>query len=168
MQEGATFSDIEPFKPLTTKFTMLWYSSDMGKQWQSNAVFHTYYLQLKRAIEVVPHMMLNTLHQFQSLMKFHVDRHFIYITVRTDEQKEELQSYYKLIEEDLEEIMTKDWSPELLIPVDPAKMSYPELIDSPKTTHEEKDRPKPNRRKKTEEDQNLSSSSEGTASVSLG
>jgi hypothetical protein len=40
-------------------------------------------------------------------MKFHVDRHFIYITVFLDEHKEEIQSYYKLTEEDLEEI-TKD------------------------------------------------------------
>jgi hypothetical protein len=42
-------------------------------------------------------------------MKFCIDRHFIYITARADEHKEELQSYYKLTEEDIEEI-TKDWS----------------------------------------------------------
>jgi hypothetical protein len=96
----------------------------MGKQWQSNAVFHTYYLQLKRAIGVVPRLTSNTLHRFRPLMKLCVDRHFIYITVRADEHKEELQSYYKLIEEDLDEI-TKDWSADLLIPVDPAKISDP-------------------------------------------
>jgi hypothetical protein len=56
MPEGATFLDIEPFEPLAAKFTTLWYSSDMGKQWQSNTVFHTYYLQLKRAIEAEPRM----------------------------------------------------------------------------------------------------------------
>jgi hypothetical protein len=33
MPEGVTFLDIEPFEPLSTKFTMLWYSSDMGKKW---------------------------------------------------------------------------------------------------------------------------------------
>jgi hypothetical protein len=44
MPEGATFLEIEPSEPLAVKITMLWYSSDMGKQWQSNAVFHTYYL----------------------------------------------------------------------------------------------------------------------------
>jgi hypothetical protein len=165
--EGATFPDIESFEPLTAKFTTLWYSSDMGKQWQSNAVFHTYYLQLKRAIEVVPRMTSNTLHRFRPLMKFHRDRHFIYITAHADEHKEELQSYYKLTEEDLEEI-TKDWSAELLIPADPTEMSDPELIDSPETTHEAKDLPGPSRRKKTEEVQNLSSASEGTASVSPG
>jgi hypothetical protein len=31
MTEGATFPDIEPFKPLATKFSTLWYSSDMNK-----------------------------------------------------------------------------------------------------------------------------------------
>jgi hypothetical protein len=87
--------------------------------------------------------------------------------VHADEHKEELQSYYKLTEEDLEEI-TKDWSAELLIPADPTEMSDPELIGSPETTHEAKDHPGPSRRKKTEEVQNLSSASEGTASVSPG
>jgi hypothetical protein len=48
MLEGAKFLDIEPFEPLAVKFTTLWYSSDMNKQWQSNTVFHTYYLQLKK------------------------------------------------------------------------------------------------------------------------
>jgi hypothetical protein len=46
----------------------------------------------------------NTLDMFTPLMKFHIDRHFIYVTARVDENKEELQSYYKLTEEDLEEI----------------------------------------------------------------
>jgi hypothetical protein len=90
MMEGATFLDIEPFEPLVAKFTTLWYSSDIGKQWQSNAVFHTYYLQLKMVIRVVPRMTLNTLHRFRPLMKFHTDWHFIYITTRADEHKEEI------------------------------------------------------------------------------
>jgi hypothetical protein len=51
MSEGATFPDIEPFKPLAMKFSTLWYSSDMNKKWQSNVVFHTYYNQLKIAIQ---------------------------------------------------------------------------------------------------------------------
>jgi hypothetical protein len=38
MPEGATFLDIDPFEPLTTNFTTLWYSSNMGKQWQLNEV----------------------------------------------------------------------------------------------------------------------------------
>jgi hypothetical protein len=33
MFEGVTFLDIELFEPLAANFTMLWYSSDMGKQW---------------------------------------------------------------------------------------------------------------------------------------
>jgi hypothetical protein len=37
-------------------------------------------------------------------MKFHVDRHFIYITTHRDEIKEELQYYYKLTDEDMAEI----------------------------------------------------------------
>jgi hypothetical protein len=41
MIEGATFPEIDPSKPLAWKFTTLWYSSNMEKQWQSNAVFHT-------------------------------------------------------------------------------------------------------------------------------
>jgi hypothetical protein len=44
MSEGATFPEVESSKPLATKFTTLWYSSDMEKQWQTNVVFHTYYL----------------------------------------------------------------------------------------------------------------------------
>jgi hypothetical protein len=114
-----------------------------------------------------PRMMLNTLHQFRTLMKFHVDRYFIYITAHTDEHKEEIKSYYKLTEEDLEEI-TKDWSAELLIPADPAEMFDPELIGSSEATHEEHNTPGTNRRKKTEKVQNLSSASEETTSESLG
>jgi hypothetical protein len=44
MPKGVTFPEIETSEPLAAKFTSLWYSSDMGKQWKSNAVFHTYYL----------------------------------------------------------------------------------------------------------------------------
>jgi uncharacterized protein YsxB (DUF464 family) len=79
-------------------------------------VFHTYYLQLKRAIESFPQMISNTLHRFRPFLKFRADRHFIYINARGDEQKEELQSYYKLTEEDMEEI-TKEWPAKFLIPV---------------------------------------------------
>jgi hypothetical protein len=68
-------------------------------------------------------------------MNFNVDQHFIYITVRVDEHKEQLQSYYKLTEEDLEET-TKDWSTYLLIPTDPAEMYDPEL-DSLETNYKE-------------------------------
>jgi hypothetical protein len=167
MLKGATFLDIESFEPLIVNFTMLWYSSDMGKQWKSEAIFHIYYLQLKRAIEVVPCMTPKSLHRFRPLMKFCADRHFIYITTHTNEHKEKLQSYDKIIEEDLEEI-TKDWLAELLIPTNLTKMLYLELMGSPETTHETKDTPGPNRRKKTQEVQKLSSALEETASVSPG
>jgi hypothetical protein len=146
MPEGATFPDIEPFKPLPGNFSTLWYSSNMGKQWQLNTVFHTYYLQLKRVIGAVPHMTQNTLHRFKPLMKSHADQHFIYITVHADKNKEQIQSYYNLTEEDLEEI-TKDWSTELLIPTDPTEMSDPKLIGSSKATHEEHDTPVTSMRK---------------------
>jgi hypothetical protein len=159
MPEGATFPDIEPFEPLAVKFSTLWYSSDMNKQWQSNVVFHTYYNQLKTTIQSEPRITLNTLHWFRPLMKFSADRHFIYITARADEHKQQLQSYYKLMEEDLEEI-TKDWSVDLLIPADPVEISD---IDSPETVQ---DTPGPSRTKKTEEVQDLDSASVKTASIS--
>jgi hypothetical protein len=44
MLEGETFPELEAYEPLAAKFTSLWYSSDVVKQWQSNVVFHTYYL----------------------------------------------------------------------------------------------------------------------------
>jgi hypothetical protein len=103
----------------------------MNKQWQSNVVFHTYYLQLKRVIKAEPCMTSNTLQRFQPLMNFCTDQHFIYITAQADEHKEQLQLYYKLTEEDLEEI-TKNWSAYLLIPTDPIEMYDP---NNPKTTH---------------------------------
>jgi hypothetical protein len=167
MPEGATFPDIEPFEPLTAKFTTLWYSSDMGKKWHSNAVFHTYYLQLKRAIESFPRMMPNTLDRFRTLMKFCADRHFLYITTHTNENKEELQSYYNLTEEDLEEI-TKEWPTEFLIPVAKVELSDPNLIGSPVVTREEYNAPNSSRIKKNEDVQELSSASEETASDSPG
>jgi hypothetical protein len=140
MSEGATFLDIDPFEPLAAKFTTLRYSSDMRKQWQLNVVFHMYYLWLKRAIEAEPRMTPNTLQRFRPLMKFRTDRQFIYITVRADEHKEELQPYYKLTEEDFDEI-TKDWSKDLLIPIDPTEISDP---DSPETMQKVHDTPRHN------------------------
>jgi hypothetical protein len=114
---GSDIPEVEPSEPLAARFTTLWYTSDMVKQWQSNVVFHAYYLQLKCAIESFPRMTLNTLHTYRPLAKFHADRHFIYITARRDESKEELQSYYKLTDEDMEEI-TKEWPAEFLVPVE--------------------------------------------------
>jgi hypothetical protein len=86
--EDATFSDLDPFQPLVVEFSTLWYSNDMRKQWKSNVIFHTYYNQLKRAIQSEPQIPPNTLFSFMPLMKFSVDCYFIYITSRTDENKE--------------------------------------------------------------------------------
>jgi len=82
--------------------------NDMWKQWQLNRVFHAYYQQLKVSIESFPHMKLCTLHQYIALAMFHADPHFIYITARRDERKEELQSYYNMVNEDMAQIM-KEW-----------------------------------------------------------
>jgi hypothetical protein len=90
--EGTTFSDIEPFEPLAMKFSTLWYSSDINKKWKSNVMFHTYYNQLKTSIQSEPCITPNTLHHSRPLMKFSADHHFIYVTARDDEHKEELQS----------------------------------------------------------------------------
>jgi hypothetical protein len=164
LPEGATFPDLDPFEPLAAKFSTLWYSNDMNKQWKSNVVFHTYYNQLKLAIQSEPRITPNTLHRFRPLMKFSADRHFIYITVRADENKEQLQSYYKLTEEDLEEI-TKEWSTDLLVSADPTELSD---IDSPEAAQ---DTPGPSKTKKTkktkkdEEIQDVDSRSVRTASI---
>jgi hypothetical protein len=93
------------------------------------------------------------------LMKFSVDRHFIYITACTDEHKQQLQSYYKLTEEDLEEI-TKECSADLLIPTDPTEISD---IDSPKVAQ---NTPGPSKTKKNEESQYVRSTLAKTASIS--
>jgi hypothetical protein len=130
-------------------------------------VFHTYYLQLKRAIESFPHMTSNTLHRFRPIVKFHIDRHFIYITMCGDEHKEELQSYYKLTEEDMEEI-TKEWPAEFLVPVEQTELSDLDLIGSPVVTQEEYDGPSSSKKKKKEEVQEINSASEETASDSPG
>jgi hypothetical protein len=66
-------------------------------------------------------------------MKFNADRHFIYITVRADEHQEQLQSYYKLTKDDLEDI-AKEWSTDLLIPANPIEIYD---IDIPEDTQKE-------------------------------
>jgi hypothetical protein len=88
MSEGATFLDIEPLEPLAAKFSTLWYLNDMKKKWKSNVIFHTYYRQLKVAIQSAPCITLNTLHKFRPLMKFNADHHSIYITTHADEHKQ--------------------------------------------------------------------------------
>jgi hypothetical protein len=114
---------------------------------------------MKIAIKFEPRMTLNTLHQFRPLMNFNTDRHFIYIAARVDEHKQQIQSYYKLTEEDLEDI-TKDWLVNLLILADPVEISD---IDNPKTAQ---DTPGPSKTKKTKEFQELDNASMKTASIS--
>jgi hypothetical protein len=104
-------------------------------------------------------MTLNALHRFWPLMKFSIDRHFIYITTHVDEHKQQLQSYYKMTEEDLEEI-TKDCSTNLLLPADPVEISD---VDNPETAQ---DTPGPSKTKKTEEVQELDNASIKIASIS--
>jgi hypothetical protein len=111
--------------------------------------------------------MLNTLHRFRPFVKFCTDRHFIYITTREDEHKEELQSYYNLTKEEMEEI-TKEWPVDLLIPVEQEEFSNPDLIESPVVTCEEYDAPNNSRRTKKEEVQEMNSVSKETASNSPG
>jgi hypothetical protein len=91
----------------------------MMKKWQSNVVFHAYYQELKVFIDSFPHMTLCTLHQYRPITKFHTDPHLVYITARKDENKEELQSYYKITDEDMEHI-TKEWLEEFLVHVSDA------------------------------------------------
>jgi hypothetical protein len=114
----------------------------MKKWWKSNAIFHTYYTQLKLVIQSEPRMTPNNLHRFQPLINFSAYRHFIYLTSCVNENKEQLQSYYKLTEEDLEEI-TKEWSANLLIPANLAEVSDIDNLVGVQNT------PRPSKTKKT-------------------
>jgi hypothetical protein len=93
----------------------------------------------------------NNLHRFQPLIKFGVDRHFIYITTRAYDNKEQLYLYYNLIEEYLEDI-TKEWSVDLLIPADPAEVSG---IDIPEAAENTPRPSKTNKTKKTKKDEEI-------------
>jgi hypothetical protein len=63
------------------------------------------------------------------------------------------------MEDDLEEI-TKEWSADLLVPVDPAEMSD---VDNLETTQ---DTPGPSKTKKNEDAQDVNNTSAKTASIS--
>jgi hypothetical protein len=92
-------------------------------------------------------------------MKFSVDHHFTYITTCIVENKQQLQSYYKLTEDELEEI-TKEWSADLLVPMDLAEMSD---VDIPETMS---DTPGPSKMKKNDEMHDVHSTSVETSSTS--
>jgi hypothetical protein len=95
---------------------------------------------------------------------FHVDRHFIYIIARRDESKEKLQSYYKLTDEDMEEI-TKEWQEEFLVLVDDAELSDPDIIRSPLVTQAKHvGQTSAKKKKKKEEVQNIETDEEDSAS----
>jgi hypothetical protein len=130
MPEGATFLKIEPLEPLDARFSTLWYTNDMSKQWQLNVVFHAYYQQLKFSIKSFPRMTPCTLHQYRPIAKFCADPYFIYITMCRDESKDELQSYYKLTNEDMDNIM-KEWPEEFHTPVLDAELSNTDIIGIP-------------------------------------
>jgi hypothetical protein len=93
------------------------------------------------------------------VMKFNADYHFTYITTHVDEHKQHFQSYYKLIEDDLEEI-TKEWSIDLLVAADAAEMSD---IDSPEAMQ---NTPGLGKTKKDVEVQDIHITSMKTASLS--
>jgi hypothetical protein len=75
----------------------------------------------------------HTLHQYRPLAKFHADQHFIYIIARRYERKEELQSYYKLVDEDMEKI-TKEWLEEFHVSIDDVELFETDIIGSPLVT----------------------------------
>jgi hypothetical protein len=79
--------------------------------------------------------------------------------VHTNVHKQQLQSYYKLSEEDFEQI-TKEWSVDLLVPADPAEMSD---VDSPKSML---DTPGPHKTKKDVEVQYIHSTFTKTTLIS--
>jgi hypothetical protein len=99
-------------------------------------VFHAYYQKLKVSIESFSRMTPRTLHQYRLIEKFHVDPHFIYITSRIDENKEELQSYYNLTDEDMEQI-TKEWLEDFLVPIVDVELFDIDTIGSPMVTRVE-------------------------------
>jgi hypothetical protein len=131
----------------------------MNKEWKSNFIFHAYYNQLKNAIQSTPCLIPNTLHRFRTLIKFSVDSHFTYITTRANENKQQLQSYYKLTEEYLEQI-TKKWSVDLLIAVYPIEISNVESPEAMSNT------PGPSKTKRDDEVQDIHNTSTKTTSIS--
>jgi hypothetical protein len=57
-----------------------------------------------------------------------------------------MQSYYKLTDEDMEEI-TKEWSVEFLVPVEEVELSDLKLIGSPVVTRTKYDGPRSAKKK---------------------
>jgi hypothetical protein len=70
-----------------------------------------------------------------------------------------LQSYYKLTEEDLEEI-TKEWSTNLFIPTNPVELSIVDILEAAPDT------PGPSKTKKPKEVHDVDNTSLRTVSIS--
>jgi hypothetical protein len=96
---------------------------------------------------------------FRTLIKFSADHHFTYITMCIDEHKQQLQSYYKLIEEDLEQII-KEWLVDLLVPTNPIEISD---VESPEAIP---DTPRLRKTKTDDEVQDIHVTSTKTTSIS--
>jgi hypothetical protein len=71
--------------------------------------------------------------------------------MRRDKNKEELQSYYKLTEEYMEDI-TKEWPAEFLVPIGDEELSDLDLIRSLVVTGTEWDGPSSAKKKKKKEE----------------
>jgi hypothetical protein len=81
-----------------------------------------------------------------------------------DESNKELQSYYKLTDEYMEEI-TKEWLVEFLVPFEDAKLSEPDIIGSPLVTWIEYDgQSSAKKKKKKEEVQDIDNEEKDNAS----
>jgi hypothetical protein len=88
--------------------------------------------------------------------------------VHKDESKEELQSYYKLTNEDMEQIM-KEWMEEFLGPVNDAKLSDPNIIGIPLVTwFEQVGQTSAKKKKKKEEVKDVQTDEEKNASEESG
>jgi hypothetical protein len=88
----------------------------------------------------------------------------MYLTPCADEHHEQLQSYYKLTEEDLEEI-TKEWSADLLVSADPVEMSDIDSLGTTQDTPRLSKTKKEKTTKKTEEVQDVDNLSVSMASI---
>jgi hypothetical protein len=132
-------------------------------------MFHAYYQKLKVSIESFPCISLRTLHQYRPIEKFRTDPHFIYITMLRDENKEELQSYYKVTDEDMEQI-TKEWTEEFLAHVADEELSDTDTIGSSMVTRVEhvKQSSGTKNKKKQEEGQDIETDEKVNASEENG
>jgi hypothetical protein len=95
-------------------------------------------------------------------VKFHVDRHLIYITACRDESKEDMQSYYNMTDEDMDKI-TKESPTKFLVPEEYTELSDPHIIGSPLVTRVKHDGQTSTKKKRKEDVQNIESDEEDNA-----